>query len=312
MMLQLGASILVYVKGSRIGFLKQLSLSFLLLALSFAISEGKASAYVFKVTNTEKEPIEVSVAYETDRKGEQADTFGKRTIDGFFLVQPGATVNLFLYSHLLKTAWVGVRSGADKVVWQPSDRPTFDVSPATVTCKVLCRVEEFPGFKGEVLLSPFVRLAVIDSGMTLHMVKIAENMLDQDTEFKWTRHVDKKAINVCNKSGRPVHTSFAYFDTHRQEWVSSGWYQIKADACAQPVSGDQGDVYAFATDDLSGNGRTTWIPTAGAASFCTDPTTAYILTYDACVAGGDTKLRVETFGRLDVADDGSINWNIEP
>lgn len=310
-MLQLGASVLVYVKGSRIGFLKHLSVILLLAAMSFAISEGKASAYVFKVTNTEKEPIEVSVAYETDGKGEQADTFGKSTIDGFFLVQPGDTVNLFLYSHLLKTAWVGVRSGAAKVVWQPSDRPTFDVSTANVKCKVFCQVEDFPGFKGEVLLSPFVRLAVIDSGMTLHMVNVAENMRDKDSEFKWTRQVEKKTINVCNKSGRPVHTSFAYFDTNRQAWVASGWYQIKADACAQPVSGDQGDVYAFATDDLGGSG-TTWVPGTGAASFCTDPTTTYILTYDACLAEGETKLRIETFGRLEAAGDGSINWNIDP
>ena len=309
-MLQLGASVLVYVKGSRIGFLKHLSLSFLLLALSFAVSEGKASAYVFKVTNTDKEPIEVSVAYETDQQGGQADTTGKRTIDGFFLVQPGDTVNLFLYSHLLQTAWVGVRSGAAKVVWQPSDRPKFDVSPANVTCKVFCRVEGFPGFQGDVLLSPFVRLVVVDRGVTLHMVKVAENMRDRDTEFKWTRPVDKKSINVSNKSGRPVHTSFAYFDTNRQAWVASGWYQIKADACAQPVSGDQGDVYAFATDDLGGSG-TTWVPGSGAASFCTDPTTTYILTYDACLAEGETKLRIETFGRLEAAGDGSINWNIE-
>ena len=311
MLLQLGASVLVYVKGSRIGFLKHVSVILLLAAMSFAISEGKASAYVFKVTNTEKDPIEVFVAYEIDGKGEDAQTFGKRTIDGFFLVRPGETANLFLYSHFLRTAWVAVRSGADKVVWQPSDRPTFDVSPANVTCIVFCRVEEFPGFTGEVLLSLTARNAVINNGMTLHMVNVAENMRDRDSEFKWTRHVDKKAINVCNKSGRPVHTSFAYFDTNRQAWVASGWYQIKADACAQPVSGDQGDVYAFATDDLGGSG-TTWVPGSGAASFCTDPTTTYILTYDACLTEGETKLRVETFGRLEAAGDGSINWNIEP
>ena len=312
MLLQLGASILVCVKGSRIVFLKHLSVSLLLLALAFVISEGKASAYVFKVTNTEKDPIEVFVAYETDGKGDLAQTFGKRTIDGFFLVRPGETANLFLYSHFLRTAWVAVRSGADKAVWQPSDRPTFDVSPANVTCKVFCRVEEFPGFTGEALLSLTARQAVINNRMTLHMVSVAENMRDKDTEFKWTSQVEKKTINVCNKSGRPVNTSFAYFDTNRQAWVASGWYQIKADACAQPVSGDQGDVYAFATDDQGGNERTTWVPSAGAASFCTDPTTTYILTYDACLAGGETKLRVETFGRLEVAGDGSINWNIEP
>ena len=305
---------------------------------------SQAIAHVFKVTNRDIQTIELAVAYEAD-EFDGAPASGVRYINGVYIIKPGQTAALFTYKQALNSAWVSVRSGAQRTVWKAEHLPTFDVSANSVVCKPVCAVAGIPGFTGDAAVTTTMYATLMVPGYApVHLAKIFGAVLGRDAELIWSPSrpapgplpvppaplplplpvpplpvppaplppVSDGQVRVCNQTDKRLATAIGYFDTTQKAWEAVGWYQLDAGSCTTPLTSHKGAVYGLATDQPASNeGGTRKIPSGSTASFCVSSQGSFTLPFTACQAM-KPDVRLEAFGQLVPDAQGHISWNITP
>ncbi|MEM7121475.1 MAG: DUF1036 domain-containing protein [Pseudomonadota bacterium] len=121
----------------------------------------------------------------------------------------------------------------------------------------------------------------------------------------WGTEAARADMTICNYSRGPVDVAIGYYDHDFDEWVSAGWYEVRAGKCdtlfVLHEFGPEEYVYVYAESQL-GDGE--W---SGEYSMCIDYDAFEIYGWENCKARGYYSYG---FVELDVRNASSFTYDL--